>query len=266
MTGRTVGAGCVWVASAGDAVAAEAHVVVVHGALDRSAGLLKLSRRLDTRALVTRYDRRGYGRSRPHDGPFTIDEQVGDLVEVIEHGSPGGVPTVVVGHSYGGNVALAAVDRRPGLIDGVVTYEVPMSWRPWWCGQAGSDALEWQHDPEEAAERFMRRLIGDARWERLPSSAREARRAEGFAMIGELTDLSERQPWDPERITVPVSCLYGEHARPDHRRGAAELSSLLPDARLVEVAGAHHFGPNTHPDAVAAVVIELVERVTRSRS
>ena len=198
--------------------------------------------------------------------PFTIDEQVADLVEVIGHSSPGDVPTVVVGHSYGGNVALAAVDRRPGLIDGVVTYEVPMSWLSWWTGQAGSDALEWQHDPEEAAERFMRRLIGDARWERLPSSTREARRAEGVAMIGELTDLRERQPWHPERITVPVSCLCGEHARPNHRRGAAELSTLLPDARLVEVEGAHHFGPNTHPDAVAAVVIELVDRISRSRS
>ena len=41
-------------------------VVLVHGAMDRSAGMLRLSRRLDETHRVLRYDRRGYGRSKPH--------------------------------------------------------------------------------------------------------------------------------------------------------------------------------------------------------
>ena len=40
-------------------------VVVIHGSMDRSAGMLKLSRRLDDDFRVLRYDRRGYGRSFP---------------------------------------------------------------------------------------------------------------------------------------------------------------------------------------------------------
>ena len=47
-------------------------VVLVHGTMDRSTGMLKVSRRLDSRFRVVRYDRRGYGRSAPHDGPFEI--------------------------------------------------------------------------------------------------------------------------------------------------------------------------------------------------
>ena len=58
-------------------------VVLIHGSMDRSSGMLKLSRHLDARARVLRYDRRGYGRSAPHDGPFAIDEQV-----AIESDSP----------------------------------------------------------------------------------------------------------------------------------------------------------------------------------
>lgn len=257
----TDAAGELWVATAGGRQPLEAHIVLVHGALDRSAGLLKLSRRLDGRAVVARYDRRGYGRSRPHDGPFEIAHQVDDLVEVIGRTAPSGVPTVVVGHSYGGNVALATADRHPGLIDGIVTYEVPMSWLPWWSERPGTDALDWGHDPEEAAEQFMRRLIGDARWDRLPAATRRARRAEGVAMIGELSDLRRRPPWSPGRVTVPVACLCGEHARPQHRRGARELAAMLPDARVEVVDGAHHFGPNTHPDEVAGSVLAHVDLV-----
>ncbi|MEO7370491.1 MAG: hypothetical protein ABIZ69_06505, partial [Ilumatobacteraceae bacterium] len=57
-------------------------IVLIHGSMDRSAGMLKLSRRLDTEFLVLRYDRRGYGRSFPHPGPFTMGHQVDDLVEL----------------------------------------------------------------------------------------------------------------------------------------------------------------------------------------
>ena len=116
MTAEGVTRNGVWHATAGSSDVAEAHVVVVHGALDRSAGLLKLSRRLDEQFLVTRYDRRGYGRSRPHDGPFTMEHQVADLVEVIAR-TAGGLPTVVVGHSYGGNVALVHVRQRAGILE-----------------------------------------------------------------------------------------------------------------------------------------------------
>jgi pimeloyl-ACP methyl ester carboxylesterase len=250
----------VWSATAGSG---DILVVLVHGSLDRSAGLLKLSRRLDEQYTVVRYDRRGYGRSQPHDGPFDMEHQVADLVAIIES-APEHRACVVVGHSYGGNVGLATIDRHPGLVDAIVTYESPLSWLPWWGGGAGSDAAAWRHDPPEAAERFMRRLIGDERWEHLPATTREARRAEGPAMVGELIDLRERPPWQPERIPVPALVLYGEHGRANHQQGARTLLEMLPDATVDAVPGAHHFGPNTHPDEVADRVIAFIAARVRS--
>ncbi len=248
-----------WSASAGDR--SNPHVVLVHGSLDRSAGLLKLSRRLDDRFSVTRYDRRGYGRSLDLGGPFHMDAQVADLVEVIGAIGGGDVPCVVVGHSYGGNVALATAARHPSLIAGVVVYEAPLSWLPWWPqSTAGADARAWQHDPEEAAERFMRRLVGDARWERLPASTRRARRAEGPALIGELSDLREHAPWEPEAVAAAVLPMCGEGGLPHHRRSAEALGEWFGVEPIV-LADARHFGPNTHPDAMGEVVAAFVSGV-----
>lgn len=248
----------IWSATTGPAGAI--HVVLIHGSLDRSAGMLKLSRRLDDSFRVTRFDRRGYGRSNPHPGPFAIDDHVHDLVSVIDSARGAGAePVVLVGHSYGGNVALALVDRHPGRVAAVVTYESPLSWEPWWPrDSAGGNAMAWSEDPEEAAERFMRRLIGDDRWERLPPATRRARRNEGVAMVGELADLRSHAPWRAERIDVPVLVMRGEHGQEHHRLGTDTLGRLLPDAEVHTVAGARHFGPNTHPDRVGVRIREFV--------
>ena len=41
---------------------------------------------------------------------------------------------------------------------------------------------------------------------------------------------------------------------PHHRRSTEHLGAVLADCRGVDVEGARHFGPNTHPDAVAAAI------------
>ena len=102
--------------------------MLVHGSLDRSAGMLKLSRRLDDRFRVLRYDRRGYGRSAPHDGPFAMDEQVADLVDVL-----GGAAAPSCSAT-----ATAATSPSPwptatrDLVRAVGVYETPLSWVDWW--------------------------------------------------------------------------------------------------------------------------------------
>ncbi len=249
----------IWSATTGNDEGA--HVTLIHGSLDRSAGLLKLSRRLDDRYLVTRYDRRGYGRSFPFDGPFGIDRQVDDLVAVLRSLDRLPRPNVIVGHSYGGNVALAAAQRHRDLVDAVVTYETPLSWRDWWPGDsAGGDALSWQAEPADAAERFMRRLIGDDRWERLPPSSRRDRRREGRAMVGELVDLRGSPAWDPSEILVPVLAVHGELGQTHHRLGAEAIAAEVPGAELGVLPGARHPGPNTHPDEAASMIDDFIRR------
>ncbi|MEZ5295625.1 MAG: alpha/beta hydrolase [Ilumatobacteraceae bacterium] len=244
----------VWSATAG---AGSELVVLVHGSLDRSAGLLKLSRRLDGRFRVTRYDRRGYGRSVPHDGPFTMSAQVDDLAEVIA-AEPDHERCVVVGHSYGGNVALALAERAPHLVDAVVTYESPLSWLPWWGGSAGSSAMASRDDLAEAAELFMRRLIGDERWEGCrrrpgPHGAAKVRRCSASWPISANT---------PRGRPIGSRCRCWSCSASTGSRITAAVPRRWPTGyptlRLEMVPDARHFGPNTHPDDVAARIVRFI--------
>jgi pimeloyl-ACP methyl ester carboxylesterase len=217
--------------------------------------MVLLSRRLDLDHRVLRYDRRGYARSRPVGGPFTIDSHVADLATLLD-----GRRATVFGHSYGGNVALALAERHPELVRSVAVYEVPLSWLPWWPGSTGRRGAAVQGTPEDAAEQFMRRMVGDDQWERLSEATRAVRRSEGSAFVGEIADLGAAPPWDAEHIDVPVVAIYGSLAREHHRDGSHYLAELLSDREAIAIEGARHNGPYTHPDAVAEVIRELEAR------
>lgn len=246
----------VWAEEAGDA--RRPLIVLVHGAMDRAAGMLRLSRRLDENFRVARYDRRGYGKSTPHSGPFDMAAQVADLVGVIADRR-----AVIVGHSYGGNVALATAQQHPSLIAGVAIYETPLSWEPWWPGStAGAVAICKAGQPEEAAEAFMRRIIGVERWEALPERTRATRRAEGIALVEELADLREHQPWHANRIHVPVVVGCGTRGAAHHKQGMELVASTIPGAEMVVLEGCGHAAP--HTDAVLfrdQLVAPLLARV-----
>lgn len=223
-------------------------IVLVHGAMDRSSSLVRLSRQLDQRYRVLRFDRRGYARSLDVGPPHTMAANVDDLLGLLA-----GRPALVVGHSYGGNVALAAAARSP-LVRGVVTYECPLSWLDWWPGS--SRHVDPAVPPARVAEGFMRRVIGRERWESLPPRVQEQRRAEGSTLVAELTDLLVA-PWEPEQIAVPVVAMRGGRSAGHHQAGAEVVGELLGGRPVVTVAEAGHNGPTTHPEAVARTIVGL---------
>jgi len=248
----------VWSAASGTLT--DQLVVLVHGAMDRSAGLLRLSRRLDTEFRVVRYDRRGYGRSSAVGPPWTVDANIADLRDLIEREQHhrGGGPAIVFGHSFGGNIALGLADRRPDLIGAVVVYEMPMSWLDTWPNNSAGAAAMAAPDASDAAEAFIRRLVGDEAWDRLSPAKQEFRRAEGQAMVAELADLRMSAPWTPARITVPVLAMYGETGRPHHQTAMRGLPDLLANGQVCRVPEAGHAGPHTHAEAVGAAVSAFI--------
>ena len=223
-------------------------LVLVHGSLDRSASFIKTTRRLPD-VEVSRYDRRGYGRS-VDAGPGTVDQHVDDLLAVLD-----GRPAVVVGHSFGGVLAILAARRRPDLVPAVGAFESPMPWAPWWPrSSAGSKAVltAGEQGPEAAAESFLRRMIGDERWERLPPSTKDARRAEGAALLSELREMRAVGPlYEPTELAFPLVVGRGTTSDPHHRESADRLAAGAPHARLLVIDGAGHAAHSTHPDAFA---------------
>jgi pimeloyl-ACP methyl ester carboxylesterase len=237
-------------------------VVLVHGSLDRSGSFARVLRRLPDLHTVV-YDRRGYHRSRAALPLNTsLDGHVDDLLTVID-----GRPAVVVGHSYGGDVALGAALRAggPSPLVAVAAYEPPMPWLAIGPPPAGTRGGPRWSDPDataaETAERFFRRMVGDAAWERLPEGTKEARRADGPALAAELDAIrTATAPFDVAELAIPAVFGRGAASTPRHRDSVAWLVDHTPGAELVEIAGASHGAHLTHPDAFADFVRAAVAR------
>ncbi len=187
----------------------------------------------------------------PHVARSRWTRRSADLVELLA-----GRRAVLVGHSYGGNVALGRGRHHPDLVPASAVYETPLSWEPWWPGTtAGSIAVAEAGKPREAAERFMRRMLGAGRWEELPERTRKARLDEGIAMVEELADLRRNRPWSAERITVPVITSYGGLGAAHHRKGMQHAAAEL-GCPVIELPGCRHDAPLSHPDLFRSAVVE----------
>lgn len=158
-------------------------------------------------------------------------------------------------------MALAAAARLGSQVRGVATYETPLSWLDWWpSGTAGAAGVA--AGPEQAAERFLVRLVGQRTWDSLPERTKESRRREGVALVGELTALRERAPWHPGDVRCDVRCGHGSLAHEHHVKGANWLSRHIAGATLVTIDGAGHNAHTTHARRVCEDLIgPLLDRV-----
>ncbi|HEY5302827.1 MAG TPA: alpha/beta hydrolase [Acidimicrobiales bacterium] len=237
-------------------VSPRAHVVAVHGGLDRASSFTRLSRRLEDFDVAT-YDRRGYQRSRSL-GPGTLDEDVNDLQRVIDWISPT-APLIVFGHSFGGLVALTLVARHPDVAQVAVVYESPLPWiiaRPSPTPSPGES-------PDREAERFFRRVVSDSSWEHLSEWEQESRRLDGPALSADLREMTTTlAPFEIDEIHTPVRYLYGDQrAAPYYHELARTLTRANPLFEVKELAGLPHGAHLSHPDLLAKEIRETFEKL-----
>ena len=118
-----------------------------------------------------------------------------------------------------------------------------------------------RYGPEAAADSFMRRIVGDAVWERLGERTRAERRAEGTALLVDLGDLrSAGRPYDPAGVGSPAVVGAGARSDPHRRRASIETLLTLAPARpvMVTIPGAGHGAHASHPDGFASLVERAV--------
>ncbi len=230
-------------------------VVLVHGSLDRATSFTRLTSKLPDWTVLS-YDRRGYAGSAGTGPPETFEQQVEDLLEVLD-----GEPAVTFGHSFGGDVVLAVASRNPGLIPSAVVWEPPQPWLAWWPSHTAAAGPGADLAPDERAEWFMRRMVGDRIWDRLPSSTRAQRRAEGNTLEAEMSSLRGGAVFDAAQVRIPVLVGRGGRSHTHQRRGARELAAALPRGELVEIAEAEHGAHLSHPNELAALLRRAADLV-----
>ena len=184
-------------------------------------------------------------------------------------------PLVLVGHSYGGAVALIAALRDPGRVRALVLYEPTLfalldAERPRPNDADGirnavaeaAECLE-RGDVDAAAERFIDYWMEPGTWRRMPAerkpaiaeSVRNVRRW-AHALFTEPTPLAAFRSLD-----MPVLYMTGERSTASALGVARLLTATLPRVEVVKFAALGHMGPVTHPSQVNEEIARFLERL-----
>ncbi|WP_306338741.1 alpha/beta fold hydrolase [Streptomyces sp. KL118A] len=244
----------------GDGTATAARpVLIVHGSVDRSDTFRRVVDHLPGRPVLG-YDRRGWGASRPLGGAdVDFQEHVDDLRAALAESD---VPPVVLGHSYGALVAMAAAAADPSRVAGIVAVEPPVRWLPWWPADDPWErtvrAAAAEGGPEQATRAMLTELLGPASRLHLARARPSDLAADGAALISEMTDPTVDAPaFDPLTFPLRTVVAAGSRSAAHHREVARRLAELLPHGRFAEISGAGHAAHVSHPQELAQLVHEI---------
>ena len=250
-------------------------ILLIHGsAADHSTWSIQLASSLRERFALWAYDRRGTGGSQaafedatPPGGaqPWPTIEQHADDAAGLARQAP--EPVWVVGSSFGSVIALDLLRRYPKLVRGAVLIEPPMAHSD--DAPAGPadfierlDLLAAEAGGEAAAEQFLRAVLGDEAFARMPMTFRRRSMRLWPQIRADSLALAAYRPRYAELAAVraPVLLLGGERSASYFRPTLEALARALPGARLEVVKGAGHM---LHAEAFRTFAELLVETVGR---
>lgn len=196
---------------------------------------------------------------------LTHDDQAALVLGMLDHAGEGAVR--LVGHSYGGAVAMRLALRRPErvkslfLIEPVLTPLLRHAGETRLFESERSLAYAFIADAEagrsvSAWRRFIDHHNGDGTWESLSGNARYR----FLAMTRETADAYRSNFNNPTTVAdlaalpVPTVVACGSRTTETYRRICRILRDHVPGCTAVDVEGAAHMSPLTHPDQVARAI------------
>jgi pimeloyl-ACP methyl ester carboxylesterase len=211
----------------------------------------------------------------PADAPFDFRLDVAAVRELLDSL---GDPVHLVGHSYGGLVALTLARERPSTVRSLAVYD-PVAFGVLHAprDEAGLAELEelianpaFVDDARGGGafwfELFVDYWNGAGTWKALPESARASFLGVGRKVYLEVRSLvaDRTAPESYAKITAPTLLLGGERSPLAARRVIVHLAAALPRAHTQVVVGAGHMGPISHADEVNALIAQhIAARETR---
>jgi pimeloyl-ACP methyl ester carboxylesterase len=220
-------------------------LLMIHGsAADHSTWTVQLASLRDDFAMLA-YDRDAReGR--------TVENHADDAAEILRSEVQG--PAAVVGSSFGAIVALDLARRCPDLVSSLFLCEPPL---------AQSDALAPVPDGfacrfdsivacesgEAAAEFFLRNVLGDESFERMPKTYRRRSMAAWRQIRADMTALARyrvRYSELRDELRCATVLLGGSQSAAFYRDTLEALQWAIPGAELIELRGAGHM---MHVDA-----------------
>lgn len=256
-------------------------LVLLHGQPGLGSDWQQVIARLPARMRARAPDRPGYGSNRLPAGGFAVN--AGAVIDDLD--CAGIDRAVLVGHSYGGGVALTVAALAPQRVEALVLFATVgpgclngwdallaapvagpicslFAWRltPW-LARARLRRLARKGGKDFALHQYVNWYVwGYARydygplWRTFLTEQRAiSREAEELALIVPSVHVPVLLVADPGDTLVPI-------------RAARKLGQLLPDARLSTVEGLGHHLPLRAPDMVAEAIVTFLDSLEDSRS
>ncbi len=248
-------------------------VVCLHSNASSSSQWRQLMECLAARFHVLAPDTHGAGKGPawPASPPLALGDEVALLEPVFARA---GTPFSLVGHSYGGAVALVAAVQQPQRLRALVLYEPTLfglvdaeSAPPNDADgirqtvQRAGAALA-RGDRGVAAAHFIDFWMGAGAWHLMPPARQGAIEAAivhvqdwARALFDEPTPLNALGA-----LTMPVLLMVGKNSPASAGAVARLLTRTLPQLETVEFEGLGHMAPVTHPEVVNPVIKEFLRR------
>lgn len=248
-------------------------VILVHSSVSGNRQWYSLVNDLKDRYHVLAINLFGYGRTTPWqaDSPQTLADQARLVLALQEMV---GVPVHLVGHSFGGSVALKAASQLGARISGLVLLNPNpfylLAQRGRWEAYAEARAVR-DHvkrygaigDWRQVAELFAAYWVGEGAWEAMPPKRQEAfieslppNYHEWDAVMNETTPIDE---W--KKIFAPTLVVYAAQDPRSIREIVDLFRSACPHWFFKEIASGRHMAPLTHPEMVNPLIVEFLGTV-----
>jgi pimeloyl-ACP methyl ester carboxylesterase len=256
-------------------------VLLLHSSGCSSAQWRALSEMLQARYRVLAPDLYGYGQSDQRPGPGSPGlTDAAALVDAVLSGEAKRIH--LVGHSYGGAVALrCAADRPERLLSLTLIEPVAfhlLSHAPTLSAEhalfrevTGLAAEVAQSAADGDGRRGMARFVdywnGAGAWARLRPGQQSALAQQTARVAQDFRDtiMDPTRIESLQRIAAPALVLRGSESPQPSRRIAALLARILPNARLRTVEAAGHMLPLTHTEAVNAAIVDHLSNCTAAQ-
>ena len=241
-------------------------IVLLHCSSGSSGAWAPVMNHLGQDYRILAPDLLGYGRTAPwpRDAPLAPDAELGVVEALLD---VAGRPAHLVGHSYGGTVALRAARRFPRQVASLTLIEPvafhllrranePDGWREIAALAERHVALVDGGRDAEAAEAFITYWTGPKAWQQMPDTARDsaARTAAKVAAEWRLLFAAEDDRDEISRIGAPTLLICGGRTRTPARRVVELLRRTLPYTLYHEISDAGHMSPLTHPADIAEAI------------
>ena len=199
------------------------NVVFLHGWGGNASAFLFVAERLKSFCRSIVVDFNGFGDTPEPDRPYSVGDYAGEVLSVLE--KEGVKKAIIVGHSFGGRVALEIAGKFPDAVNGLVLVD--------------SAGLKPRRKPSYYIKILLHKFLKKLGFRGLQGS--RDYRVLSFIMKETFKKVvSYDQTYLLEHINTPTLILWGKNDKETPLYMANKLEKKIKDSKLILLEGGHY--------------------------